>query len=55
MVIAPGGDRGCLHQPVSVAVCITVSIVMVVFGVGVIRGRMLTNLGQMSWTGHENC
>ena len=55
MVFAPGGDRGYPHQPVSVAGCITVSIVKVVFGVGVIRGRMLTHLGQMSWTGHENC
>ena len=27
MVFVPGGDGGCLHQPVSVAVCITVSIV----------------------------
>ena len=41
-------------ETVNYCVDFTVSIVEVVFSVGVIRGRMLTNLGQMSWTGHEN-
>ena len=27
MVFAPGGDRGCPHQPVRVAMCLTVSVV----------------------------
>ena len=60
MVFAPGGDGGCPHQPVSVVVGTTVfysdcvyceAFGSQVFGIGVIRGRIQTKLGQMSWTG----
>ena len=59
MVFAPGGDGGCPHQPVSVVVGTTVfysdcvycdAFGSQVFGIGVIRGRIQTKLGQMSWT-----
>ena len=59
MVFAPGGDGGCPHQPVSVVVGTAVfysdcvyceAFGSQVFGIGVIRGRIQTKLGQMSWT-----
>ena len=51
MVFAPGGDGGCLHQPVSVVVGTAVfflsdCVYCEAFGPFVIQ----TKLGQMSWT-----